>query len=107
MTSFSQSHKSQSTHFQNNLTMFMIVPLFALQGVVEAVGMFAELQNSGLDFAKQLELEVGEDTDDNLNKMRARPSDYHGSQRSVNSRRRQDSESSQVVSSVLVQQLQQ
>lgn len=77
--------------------------MFALQGAVEAVGTFAKLQNSGLDFAKQLELDVGEAVDDNLNKMSARSSDDYVSQCSVNRLQRQNSGSSEVVSSVFLQ----
>jgi hypothetical protein len=74
-----------------------------LQGAVEATGTFTKLQNSGLDFAKQLAFDVGETVDDNLNKMSARSSDDYASQRSVNRLQRQNSESSQVVSSVFLQ----
>lgn len=98
-----QSQKSQSTHFQKNLTVLAVVPLFALQGAVEAVGTFTDLQNSGLDFAKQLEVDVGETVDDNLNKMSASSSDDCASQRSVNRLQRQNSGSSEVVSSVFLQ----
>jgi hypothetical protein len=79
-----------------------VVPLFALQGAVEAVGTYTKLQNSGLDFAKQLELDVGETVDDNLNKMSARLSDDCASQDSVNRLQCQDSESYEMVSSIVV-----
>ncbi|PNF26812.1 hypothetical protein B7P43_G17381 [Cryptotermes secundus] len=67
-------------------------------GAVEAVGTFTKLQNSGLDFAKQLELEVGETMDDNLNRMSARSSDDCVSQCSANRLQHQNSGSSEVSS---------
>jgi hypothetical protein len=74
-----------------------------LQGAVEATGTFTKLQNSGLDFAKQLVLDVVETVDDNLNKMSAISSDDDcASQNSVNRLQRQNSGSSQVVSSVFL-----
>lgn len=72
--------------------------MFALQGSVEAVGTFTKLQNSKLDFAKQLELGVGDTVDDNLNKTSAGSSDDYASQHSVNRLQRQDSESYEMVS---------
>jgi hypothetical protein len=73
-----------------------------LQGAVQAVGTFNQLQNSGLDFARQLELEEETgDEDNNLNRINARLPDCRESNRSVNKWHRQDSQLSHVVSYII------
>ena len=72
--------------------MLMSLSLFILQGAVEAVGTFSQLQGSGqLDCARQLDLELVEGKEENLNMI------HCNAQHSVNKLHRQDSESSQVV----------
>jgi hypothetical protein len=68
--------------------------IFILQGTVEATGTFYELQESGLDFARQLDLDV-EEEDKELKKGSV---DHSISCRSYNKVKRQDSETSQIVS---------
>lgn len=72
-----------------------------LQGTVEAIGTFDQLQNSRLDFAKQLELEETGDEDNNLNRMNARLSDCCESNRSVAKWYHRDSQLSHVVSCIV------
>lgn len=72
--------------------------LFILQGAVEAVGTFTQLQGSGqLDCATQLDLELMEGKEENLNMMSVRLPVHCNAQCSVNKWQRQDSESSQMV----------
>jgi hypothetical protein len=76
----------------------MSLSLFILQGAVEAVGTFTQLQGSGqLDCARQLDLEEVEGKEENLNMMSVRLPLHCNAQHSVNKWQRQDSESSQVV----------
>jgi hypothetical protein len=76
----------------------MSLSLFILQGAVETVGTFTHLQGSGqLDCARQLDLELVEDKEENLNLMSVRLPLHCNAQHSVNKRQRQNSESSAVV----------
>lgn len=76
----------------------MSLSLFILQGAVEALGSFTQLQGCGqLDCARQLDLELVEGKEENLNMMSVKPPLHCNAQHSVNKWQRQDSESSQVV----------
>jgi hypothetical protein len=66
---------------------------FPFQGTVESTGSFAELQESGLDFARQLNLDV-EEEDKELKKGSMDHDKSHASHRNM---MRQNSETSQVV----------
>jgi hypothetical protein len=80
------------------LNILMSVSLFILQGTVETVGTFTQLQGSGqLDCARQLDSELVEGKENNLNVMSVRLPVHCNAQYSVNKWQRQDSESSQVV----------
>jgi hypothetical protein len=66
--------------------------LFTFQGTVEAAGTFSELQESGLDFARQLDMDV-EEEDKELKKGSA---DHNKPRGSGENMMRQNSETSQV-----------
>lgn len=66
--------------------------VFTFQGTVEATGTFSELQESGLDFARQLDLDV-EEEDRELKKGSV---DHDKSRGSCEKMMRQNSETSQV-----------
>lgn len=66
--------------------------VFTFQGTVEATGTFSELQESGLDFVRQLDLDI-EEEDRELKKGSV---DYDKSRGSCEKMIRQNSETSQV-----------